>query len=118
MTLKKTIILMMVILATGCAGMPVRPEQLQITIEPRQLSPGAVVTVTVISPVALKTASGRLDLPGMPLIPLKSLDAKTWIWRTQIPLEASWRPGRYRIVVQGLTTTGETLFGETWITAP
>lgn len=118
MNLKKWMVPAIMVMVSGCASVAIKPALLQIAIEPQQLTPGTVVTVTVTSPVAMKTVQGRLDLPGAPLISLTPLDSKTWIWRTQIPLEVSWKPGRYHITVEGLSTAGAALFGETWVRSP
>jgi hypothetical protein len=106
-------------MAGGCAGTRVRPEGLAVSVSPEIVRPGDVVTLRAASPVPLAQAQARLDWPGSPRVSLRTADqGLTWKWVTQIPVDAVWQPGRYRVVVEGRTKEGEVLAGESWITAP
>lgn len=106
-------------MAVGCAGLFTRPQTLQVRIEPETIRPGDVVKITVTAPPGTQAVKGRLDVPGSPVLPLRSQEnGRVWTFTTQIPLEAVWKPGRYRAVVEGRAADGGSLYGETWITAP
>lgn len=116
--LVKYLILINLILMTGCANWMTRPNQLLVKIEPIVITPGCIVSVEVTSPSDLKTLTGKIDYLGAPVVLLKAIDKKHWVWRTQIPLEAAWKSGRYHVVFEGRTKTGGMIFGEAWVEAP
>jgi hypothetical protein len=106
------------LLLAGCATVPMRSGALQVEIEPQTLHPGDVVSVTVVAPPGTRSMNGRLDLAGSPVLALRSQDeGRTWSFRTQIPLGAVWKPGRYRVEIRGTGAGGEPLGGEAWVTA-
>lgn len=105
--------------AAGCAGLKPRPMGLTVAITPDTIHPGDVVSVRVDAPEGSRGLRGRLDVSGSPVLPLKTRDqGKTWTFATQIPIDAVWRPGRYKVEIRGEGPGGETLYGETWINAP
>jgi len=113
------LIVLGLVLAAGCATLPPRPVTLQVRIEPDTIYPGDVVTARVEAPEGTRDAKGRLELPGSPVIPLRTRDnGKTWSFVTQIPIDAVWQPGRYKVVVTAQGPDGVRLIGEAWITAP
>jgi len=120
--MKKIIVVLFLVLGfiiDGCAGTPVRTDRLQVSISPEKLYPGCIVSVFVKAPAGTKNVTGRLDILGSPVVPLRSKDGgRTWFFITQIPLDAVWQPGRYRAIVQGRAPDGTDLFGEAWVTAP
>ncbi|NTV51639.1 MAG: hypothetical protein HGA76_01295 [Candidatus Firestonebacteria bacterium] len=106
-------------LLPACAGLPVLSGRLEVAVTPEVIHPGDVVKIVVKAPEGTRNVRGRLDVPGSPQLPLKTQDqGKTWTFVTQIPLEAVWKPGRYRAQVRGDGPDGSVLLGETWITAP
>jgi hypothetical protein len=119
MTKRLSICYMCLSLVLGaCAGAGVRPDGLQVTISPEKIYPGCVVSISVQAPPGTTNVTARLDFPGSPLIPLKSYaGGQTWIFSTQIPLDAVWQPGKYRAIVEGRTAGGEAVRGEAWIIA-
>jgi hypothetical protein len=107
-----------IVLNVGCASVQMRPNALQVTITPEQIYPGCVVSAEVIAPPGTREVQGRLDFWGSPVIPLKTKDSGiTWTFVTQIPLDAVWEPGKYRIVVNGIAGDGSRVQGEAWIMA-
>ena len=102
----------------ACAGLPVRHNALEVTIEPDTVYPGVVVSILVLAPPGTREVKGRLDFPGSPAVPLKKADdGVTWTFSTQIPIDAVWQPGRYRALVTGIAADGAELRGEGWIVA-
>jgi len=55
---------------------------------------------------------------GSPVIPLKPQNSKQWTWKTQVPMEIAWQAGRYQLIFEGMTKTGEKIFGEAWVESP
>lgn len=106
------------IILNGCAGWKTKPMHLQVSVKPAVINPGDIVEVTVESTTGLKSVKGRLDLMGSPVVLLKQRDSKTWVWRTQVPLEAAWKSGDYHVIVEGITLKGQLVYGETWVKAP
>jgi hypothetical protein len=106
-------------LLSACASVPLQFGALDVDVTPAVIHPGDVVKITVKAPAGTRDLRGRLDVPGSPTVPLKTRDeGRTWTFVTQIPLDAVWKPGRYRAEVRGTGPEGEPLGGETWITAP
>jgi hypothetical protein len=105
---------------TGCAGAPLRPTAgVTVAVTPDTVHPGDVVTVRVEVPAGAKTINGRLGVSGSPVLPLRSRDnGRTWTFTTQIPIDAIWQPGRYKVEIRGEGSDGAPLYAETWITAP
>ncbi|MCD4813245.1 hypothetical protein K8S19_06085 [bacterium] len=120
--MKKTVSILLfggMLFLAGCAGVNRRSESLHVTITPEKIYPGCVVVAEVIAPPGTTVMTGRLDYPGSPVIPMRTRDGgKTWDFTTQIPLDAFWQPGRYRVVVEGRGPNGSSLSGQTWVTAP
>lgn len=117
--LKWIIILNLILFLAGCAGANRRPESLHVTITPEKIYPGCVVIAEVKAPKGSQGLTGKLDVAGSPVIPLRTKDGgKTWTFTTQIPLDAFWQPGRYRVLVEGLGPDKNRLWGQTWVIAP
>jgi uncharacterized protein YceK len=116
----KTVMLFLVISGvTGCAGLMKPAQILEVTITPQTVYPGSIVTIQVKAPIGTQAVTGRLDMPGSPVVHLKTKDeGRTWTFTTQIPLTAVWDPGRYQIVVQGRAPDGSRCRGEAWVAAP
>jgi hypothetical protein len=118
MTYRRLVLIGCLLLA-GCASMPVKSGLLVCTVTPSVLHPGDVVKIKVEAPEGTRDMQGSLDVPGSPKLPLKTKDGgKTWTFTTQIPVDAVWKPGRYRALARGIAPDGTVLVGETWITAP
>ncbi len=106
-------------LATGCATLGGRPGGLTVRVDPEVIHPGDVVTVLVEAPAGTRNMTGRLALAGSPQVPLRSSDnGRTWRFRTQVPLDAVWEPGRYRVEINAQGPDGSPLSGDAWVTAP
>jgi hypothetical protein len=106
-------------LAAGCASVPLGAPSLHVTVVPETLYAGDVVTVSVTAPEGTRDVYGRLDVGGSPTLPLKTKDhGRTWTFVTQVPLGATWPPGRYKVIVQGKDAQGAPLYGEAWVNAP
>lgn len=114
----RLMVMVSAILIAGCAGLATKNNELTIIIQPKTIMPGRVVTVTAISVKPLTKLAGRIDLLGAPLIPMKSKDGLHWSWQTQVPMEAAWQAGRYHLIFEGQTISGEKIFGEAWVDAP
>jgi hypothetical protein len=111
-------VVILAVVLTACAGVKVSPQRLQVDITPQEVNPGTVVTVRVRAPEGTTKVTGRLDLPGSPVVPLKSRDnGQTWVFVTQIPIDAVWTPGKYRVIIRGIDSQGSELQGESWIDA-
>ena len=103
----------------ACASVPLQFGTLEVSVVPSTIHPGDVVKIFVKAPEGTRDMRGRLDVTGSPQLPLKTRDGgRTWTFVTQIPLDAVWKPGRYRAEVRGTGPDGSILAGETWITAP
>ncbi|MBN1594743.1 hypothetical protein JW933_02345 [candidate division FCPU426 bacterium] len=90
-----------------------------MTITPETVYPGCVVSLQVKAPLGTTDVRGRLDLFGSPVVPLTSDDrGRTWVFITQIPIDAVWQPGKYRAIVEGNGPDGSRLQGEAWVNAP
>lgn len=106
-------------LAAGCAGLPAGTLGLKVTVVPDTIYAGDVVTVTAVAPDGTRNVVGRLDVGGSPTLPLKTRDGgRTWTFVTQVPIEATWAPGRYKVIVQGNGPDGAPIYGEAWVNAP
>ncbi len=117
--LKAVILSLAMLAATGCAGLMKPAQSLEVNITPQTVYPGSIVTIQVKAPMGTRAVTGRLDIPGSPVVPFKTRDeGRTWTFTTQIPLTAVWTPGRYQIVVQGRAPDGSRCWGETWLAAP
>lgn len=103
----------------GCASLPAGPPRLSVTVVPDTIYAGDVVTVTALAPDGARDVVGRLDVSGSPTLPLKTRDGgRTWTFVTQVPIEATWAPGRYKVIVQGNGPDGSPIHGEAWVNAP
>jgi len=104
---------------SGCAGLPPGPMRLRVSVVPETVHPGDVVRVHILAPAGTREVTGRLDVPGSPVLSLRSRDGgATWDFVTQIPVDAVWKPGKYRVEVRGLLPDDTSVYGETWIEAP
>ncbi len=117
--IKAVILFLAMLAAAGCAGL-MKPDQLlEVTITPPAVYPGSTVTIQVKAPTGTQAVTGRLDMPGSPVVHFKTRDeGRTWIFTTQIPLTAVFTPGRYQIIVQGRAPDGARCRGAAWVAAP
>jgi len=96
----KTLLVLTLVLLTGCATFGIRDESLELQIKPQPLKRGKIATVRVNAPLDADKVVGVVETFGSPTIVFnKDKETGDWYFINKIPFSPYVNPGTYTVRV-------------------
>jgi len=98
----------------GCAGGPIRDDQMTMDVQPQPLKRGEKAMVIVNAPMDAVEVIGTVRVMGSPqAVFRKDMKAKKWYFFNTIPFSPWIKPGRYILRVVVTLPEGKKRYTET-----